>query len=130
MFLQFGRHWSLFNKIPHKDAARMKISPEVKLFKWYKNRGYDSVSGKVVWAPDFTAMAAVLSLLPSTFSRSSISTKPRAVLERASKMGVSYGLKQGQSPLFHELPSGPNMEVIVQKAVVVDEKNRELKTHL
>ncbi|PON42776.1 Alpha/beta hydrolase fold [Parasponia andersonii] len=63
-------------------------------------------------------MAAVLSLLPSSLSSTRISTKPRAVLDRASKMGVSYGLKKGQSRLFHELPSGLNMEVIVQKGVV------------
>ncbi|PON87864.1 Alpha/beta hydrolase fold [Trema orientale] len=63
-------------------------------------------------------MAAVLSLLPSNLSSTRISTKPRAVLDRASKMGVPYGLKKGQSRLFHELPSGLNMEVIVQKGAV------------
>ena len=42
-------------------------------------------------------------------------------------MGVSYGLKQGQSRLFHELPSGLNMEVIVQKGVVVDEKKQRIE---
>lgn len=43
---------------------------------------------------------------------------PRAVLERAQKMRVPYTLKQGQSRLFHQLPSGLNMEVIAQKGVV------------
>lgn len=44
----------------------------------------------------------------------------RAVLSRgrANKMHVSYELKEGQSRLFHELPSGLTMEVIVQKGVV------------
>ncbi|KAL0015320.1 hypothetical protein SO802_002389 [Lithocarpus litseifolius] len=44
--------------------------------------------------------------------------KPRAVLNRTQKMQVPYELKQGQTRLFHKLPSGLNMEVIVQKCVV------------
>ena len=44
--------------------------------------------------------------------------KPRAVLSRTQKMQVPYELKQGQTRLFHKLPSGLNMEVIVQKGVV------------
>ncbi|KAK4602132.1 hypothetical protein RGQ29_011264 [Quercus rubra] len=44
--------------------------------------------------------------------------KPRAVLSRTQKMLVPYELKQGQTRLFHKLPSGLNMEVIVQKGVV------------
>ncbi|KAL4652105.1 hypothetical protein ACB092_01G209100 [Castanea dentata] len=43
--------------------------------------------------------------------------KPRAVLNRTQKMQVPYELKQGQTRLFHKLPSGLNMEVIVQKGV-------------
>ncbi|XP_050269782.1 uncharacterized protein LOC126713886 [Quercus robur] len=44
--------------------------------------------------------------------------KPQAVLSRTQKMQVPYELKQGQTRLFHKLPSGLNMEVIVQKGVV------------
>uniref|UniRef100_A0A7N2KX20 AB hydrolase-1 domain-containing protein n=1 Tax=Quercus lobata TaxID=97700 RepID=A0A7N2KX20_QUELO len=44
--------------------------------------------------------------------------KPQAVLNRTQKMQVPYELKQGQTRLFHKLPSGLNMEVIVQKGVV------------
>ncbi|XP_075668583.1 uncharacterized protein LOC142638429 [Castanea sativa] len=43
--------------------------------------------------------------------------KPRAVLNRTQKMQAPYELKQGQTRLFHKLPSGLNMEVIVQKGV-------------
>jgi len=35
--------------------------------------------------------------------------------EKKKKMSVPYNLKEGQSRIFHELPSGLNMEVIVQK---------------
>lgn len=42
---------------------------------------------------------------------------PRAALNRDSKIRVPYELKQGQSRLFHELPSGLNMEVIFQKGL-------------
>ncbi|XP_010264218.1 PREDICTED: uncharacterized protein LOC104602274 isoform X3 [Nelumbo nucifera] len=41
--------------------------------------------------------------------------KPVAVHGRAFAMRVQYQLKEGQSRLFHELPSGLNMEVIFQK---------------
>ncbi|XP_062152803.1 uncharacterized protein LOC133861110 [Alnus glutinosa] len=47
-----------------------------------------------------------------------MTTKPRAVLNRARKMRVPYELKQGQTRIFHQLPSGLNMEVIVQRSVV------------
>lgn len=82
--------------------------------------------------PKLTAKmaAAAASILPlhtvtvSPFSPSfaprSIFKTPQAVLHEARKMRVTYELKQGQSRLFHELPSGLNMEVIVQKGVVVD----------
>ncbi|XP_058736267.1 uncharacterized protein LOC131608753 [Vicia villosa] len=44
--------------------------------------------------------------------------------QKKEKMSVPYNLKEGQSRIFHELPSGLNMEVIVQKSrnVVEDEK--------
>ncbi|XP_024028894.1 uncharacterized protein LOC112093830 [Morus notabilis] len=74
-------------------------------------------------------MAAVLSLhtlflLPSNRSSQAISTKPRAVLSQANKMRVPYVLRQGQSRLFHKLPSGLNMEVIVQKEDPYEKKKR------
>ncbi|MFS8016801.1 putative alpha/Beta hydrolase [Helianthus anomalus] len=45
-------------------------------------------------------------------------------------MKVAYKLKQGQSRLFHQLPSGLNMEVIYQKGVqtktkTLDEKQQQ-----
>jgi len=36
-------------------------------------------------------------------------------LQKKEKMSVPYNLKEGQSRIFHELPSGLNMEVIVHK---------------
>ena len=44
---------------------------------------------------------------------------------RSNKMGVPFELKEGQSRIFHELPSGLKMEVIVQKKNVVVEKEEE-----
>ncbi|KAK7295789.1 hypothetical protein RJT34_18701 [Clitoria ternatea] len=57
------------------------------------------------------AMTVCVSSLHTLFPNS----KVVAVLSRAKKMRVHYDLKQGQSRLFHELPSGLSMEVIVQK---------------
>nr|AFK45210.1 unknown [Lotus japonicus] len=63
-------------------------------------------------------MTVAMSVCVSSFynrfpicSNSKVSSKPVAVL----KMGVPYDLKQGQCRVFHQLPSGLNMEVIVQK---------------
>ncbi|MCH87659.1 alpha/beta-hydrolases superfamily protein, partial [Trifolium medium] len=36
-------------------------------------------------------------------------------VQKKEKMAVPYNLKKGQSRIFHKLPSGLNMEVIVQK---------------
>ncbi|KAJ4974201.1 hypothetical protein NE237_007375 [Protea cynaroides] len=44
-------------------------------------------------------------------------TRPLAVLGEAITIRVPYQLKEGQIRLFHELPSGMNMEVIFQKGV-------------
>ncbi|XP_022759252.1 uncharacterized protein LOC111305748 isoform X1 [Durio zibethinus] len=52
--------------------------------------------------------------------------QPFAVLNRPQKMRVPYELKQGQSRILHQLPSGLNMEVIVQKSSV-KEKNPDEK---
>ncbi|KAI3824206.1 hypothetical protein L1987_05656 [Smallanthus sonchifolius] len=63
----------------------------------------------------------VLAGKPST----KITKMPQAVLNKEHKMKVPYKLKQGQSRIFHELPSGLNMEVIYQKGVrtkTLDEK--------
>ncbi|GMN28092.1 hypothetical protein TIFTF001_001912 [Ficus carica] len=67
-----------------------------------------------------------LFLVPSRPSSSfaAISTKPRAVLSQTNKKRSPYALKQGQSRLFHELPSGLNMEVIVQKQQDPDERKK------
>ncbi|XP_043695014.1 uncharacterized protein LOC122645740 [Telopea speciosissima] len=44
-------------------------------------------------------------------------TRPLAVLGKANTLRVPYQLKEGQTRIFHELPSGMNMEVILQKGV-------------
>lgn len=46
-------------------------------------------------------------------------------LQKKEKMSVPYNLKEGQSRIFHELPSGLNMEVIVQKK----KKKNESESH-
>ncbi|KAL3596891.1 hypothetical protein D5086_008528 [Populus alba] len=70
---------------------------------------------------------AAFSLLSQFHPNPSIpktTTKPLAVLNKAYKMQVPYELKQGQTRLFHQLPSGLNMEVIEQKGcVLADEEN-------
>lgn len=48
-----------------------------------------------------------------------------AALQRKEKMSVPYNLKEGQSRIFHELPSGLNMEVIVQKKKKKNESESE-----
>lgn len=52
-----------------------------------------------------------------------------AVLSRPNKMRVPFNLKQGQSRIFHQLPSGLSMEVIMQKGVAVaaDAEKMELE---
>ncbi|KAM0055225.1 putative chloride peroxidase [Helianthus debilis subsp. tardiflorus] len=69
----------------------------------------------------------------ATFGCYALTTKitktPQAILNKEYKMRVPYKLKQGQSRLFHQLPSGLNMEVIYQKGVqtktkTLDEKQR------
>ncbi|XVF71629.1 hypothetical protein PTKIN_Ptkin12aG0054500 [Pterospermum kingtungense] len=49
--------------------------------------------------------------------------KPFAVLNKPHKMRVPYELKNGQSRIYHQLPYGLNMEVIVQKNKDPDHKN-------
>lgn len=59
-----------------------------------------------------------MAVLLSTSIATQMTVRPRAVLERAAyKMRVPYELKQGQSRIFHELPSGLKMEVIFQEGV-------------
>ncbi|XP_019173115.1 PREDICTED: uncharacterized protein LOC109168522 isoform X2 [Ipomoea nil] len=59
------------------------------------------------------ASLGTLGLLNVPYTR--MKMRPQAVLTKDCKMGVPYELKQGQSRLFHKLPSGLNMEVIFQK---------------
>lgn len=73
-------------------------------------------------AASFLSLHTVSPFKPNLFSPR-ITTKPLAVLNEARKMRVAFELKQGQSRLFHELPSGLNMEVIMQKGVL-DERNK------
>lgn len=70
-----------------------------------------------------TTLLASFSLYGSTIS---CSKPPQAVLSKSNQMQmrVPYDLKQGQSRVFHKLPSGLSMEVLVQKkdSVAVAEK--------
>ncbi|XP_009342660.2 uncharacterized protein LOC103934626 [Pyrus x bretschneideri] len=75
-------------------------------------------------------MAAVLSLrtifqLHPNLSSGRVTIKPRAALHEAHSMRVPYQLKQKQSRLFHRLPSGLNMEVIVHKKVEEKQSGEE-----
>ncbi|EOY04180.1 Alpha/beta-Hydrolases superfamily protein [Theobroma cacao] len=63
---------------------------------------------------------AILLSIQSTFhlqSTPKMTFQPFAILNKTQKMRVPYELKQGQARIFHQLPSGLNMEVIVQKSV-------------
>ncbi|XP_015583720.1 uncharacterized protein LOC8263602 isoform X3 [Ricinus communis] len=61
------------------------------------------------------AASSLLSLFKPNLSASKRTIKPLAVLNNSPKMRVPYELKHGQTRLFHQLPSGLNMEVIEQK---------------
>lgn len=57
-----------------------------------------------------------------------MTVKPLAVLNKAHKMRVPFELKQGQTRVSHQLPSGLNIEVIEQKSVTSkdpDKKNEK-----
>ncbi|KAJ6926584.1 40s ribosomal protein s7 [Populus alba x Populus x berolinensis] len=68
------------------------------------------------------AAFSLLSLFHPNPSIPKMTTKPLSVLNKAYKMQVPYELKQGQTRLFHQLPSGLNMEVIEQKGRVLADK--------
>ncbi|XP_024975348.1 uncharacterized protein LOC112513344 isoform X2 [Cynara cardunculus var. scolymus] len=53
-----------------------------------------------------------------------ITQMPQAVLN---KMRVPYKLKQGQSRIFHQLPSGLNMEVIYQKGLQIKNPDEKIE---
>ncbi|KAF2313781.1 hypothetical protein GH714_013362 [Hevea brasiliensis] len=59
--------------------------------------------------------ASLLSLFQPNLSSP---IRPLAVLNKSRKMRIPYELKQGQTRLLHQLPSGLNMEVIEQKGIV------------
>ncbi|KAK7272921.1 hypothetical protein RIF29_13963 [Crotalaria pallida] len=82
------------------------------------------------------AMAVVCVSSSCTFhtNRCKLSSKPPVAAaavpsSRPNKMRVPFDLKEGQSRIFHELPSGLSMEVIVQKKKN-EEKNVEKKPAL
>ncbi|XP_050230585.1 uncharacterized protein LOC126679578 isoform X2 [Mercurialis annua] len=67
------------------------------------------------------ATSSLLTLLnPNLSTVPKMTVKPLAVLNNSNKMKVPYKLKNGQSRLFHKLPSGLNMEVIEQKCNYID----------
>ncbi|KAH8511244.1 hypothetical protein H0E87_008699 [Populus deltoides] len=68
------------------------------------------------------AAFSLLSLFHPNPSIPKMTTKPLAVLNNAYKMQVPYELQQGQTRIFHQLPSGLNMEVIEQKGRVLADK--------
>lgn len=71
-------------------------------------------------------MATLMSSLPSSIRKLpphptlAATNKPLAILSRDREMRVPYDLRRGQDRLFHELPSGLSMEVIVQKGAEPD----------
>ncbi|XP_027353169.1 uncharacterized protein LOC113863701 isoform X1 [Abrus precatorius] len=74
-------------------------------------------------------MAVCVSRFHTHFLNCSSNLKPLATISKDNKMKmrVHYDLKQGQSRIFHELPSGLSMEVIVQKGVGDAEKNKNVE---
>ncbi|KAJ8761165.1 hypothetical protein K2173_001221 [Erythroxylum novogranatense] len=63
-------------------------------------------------------MASCLSFFQPNLHVPRTTIKPIALLNKTQKMRVPYELKEGQTRLFHKLPSGLNMEVIEQKGGV------------
>nr|XP_009766831.1 PREDICTED: uncharacterized protein LOC104218128 isoform X2 [Nicotiana sylvestris]XP_016447352.1 PREDICTED: uncharacterized protein LOC107772369 isoform X2 [Nicotiana tabacum] len=72
-------------------------------------------------------MATLCTLILPKFPQTRLTTRTRAVLTRDYKMKVPYELKQGQSRLFHKLPSGLNMEVLYQKGLQFSDPDEEQK---
>ncbi|XP_065880640.1 uncharacterized protein [Euphorbia lathyris] len=66
-------------------------------------------------------IAMALCLSRPNLSLPRMAMKPPAVASESQKMRVAYELKKGQTRLFHQLPSGLNMEVIEQKGKVDSE---------
>jgi len=112
---------------------QMKLSPlEPKISSTSTDGSHFSVPATLIFQNcGHLKMATTLcfpsySLSRTTNSVQRIPLKPRAVLSSSGyKMGLSYPMKQGQSRLFHELPSGLKMEVITQKAKIPIEDKRE-----
>ncbi|CAH1413512.1 unnamed protein product [Lactuca virosa] len=69
------------------------------------------------------AHGCLLASIPTT----RITKMPQAILSKEYKMKAPYKLKQGQSRIFHKLPSGLNMEVIYQKCLQ-DDKSKTQKS--
>uniref|UniRef100_A0A2P2K5T4 Uncharacterized protein LOC8263602 isoform X1 n=1 Tax=Rhizophora mucronata TaxID=61149 RepID=A0A2P2K5T4_RHIMU len=67
-------------------------------------------------------MAASPLSLPRPRFAPKMTAKP-LVSDKFNKMRIPYELKIGQTRLFHQLPSGLNMEVIEQKGVI--DKSRD-----
>ncbi|XP_058009326.1 uncharacterized protein LOC110661119 isoform X2 [Hevea brasiliensis] len=61
--------------------------------------------------------ASLLSLFRPNLTSRKMTVKPLAVLNKSRKTRIPYELKRGQNRLFHQLPSGLNMEVIEQKGI-------------
>ncbi|PHT56686.1 hypothetical protein CQW23_05172 [Capsicum baccatum] len=74
------------------------------------------------------ATALCTLILPKVVQSNRGISRTRAVLTRDAKMKVPYEVKQGQSRLFHKLPSGLNMEVLFQKGLQPDEEEKRTCT--
>ncbi|KAI3699450.1 hypothetical protein L2E82_43775 [Cichorium intybus] len=66
------------------------------------------------------AHGCILASIPTT----RITKMPHAILNKEYKMKAPYKLNQGQSRIFHELPSGLNMEVIYQKGLRHEKRDK------
>ncbi|PIA33286.1 hypothetical protein AQUCO_04100010v1 [Aquilegia coerulea] len=77
------------------------------------------------------AMASFFSIHPNSHFNINFNRKKKTIttslstLKKPSKMQVPFELKQGQNRIFHQLPSGLNMEVIYQKGILKDSTNVE-----
>ncbi|CAH9105579.1 unnamed protein product [Cuscuta europaea] len=73
------------------------------------------------------AASSIGTLILLNFPYSKMKMRAQAILTNGSKMRVPYELKQGQTRLFHELPSGLKMEVIFQKKGFFSDPAKELE---
>ncbi|KAI3502918.1 hypothetical protein L1887_31318 [Cichorium endivia] len=69
-------------------------------------------------------MAVAHGCILASIPTARITKMPYAILNKEYKMKAPYKLNQGQSRIFHELPSGLNMEVIYQKGLQHEKRDK------